>query len=201
MPVTQTDIANMALDLLTEGQIDSLDEDTRAARLLSRWWDVVLERELEDNTWIFAIKTAVVEGTQTASDDSNAYNWEYERPPDLVRMLPLTEDGEPLSLPSDWRLEADVIRSRSSSPQTIRYIALLVDPNDWPASFTEVFAASLARKIGHALTGKVNMTQLMDQIYEKALAAARRVNAIQRGSELYRESWSVARGDWRFARP
>jgi hypothetical protein len=44
MPVTPEYIANMALGVLDEAPIDSLDEDSKAARLINLHFDVTARR-------------------------------------------------------------------------------------------------------------------------------------------------------------
>ncbi|MER9854165.1 MULTISPECIES: hypothetical protein [unclassified Mesorhizobium] len=46
MAITPLDIANMALAVLDEAPIDSLDQDVKAARLLNLHFDLAREAEL-----------------------------------------------------------------------------------------------------------------------------------------------------------
>lgn len=199
MPVTQTDIANMALDILTEGAIDSLDEDTKAARILSRHWDTVVEAELKSNAWVFAIVSAEIEGTDLGTGEWSL-GWQYELPSDALRPLPLTYDGQPNGIPIDWWQEGGFVYSNQSSPRTIRYIANVIDPAEWDALFTKAVVAALAVACAHGLTGKASFIQLAQGMYEKAIAEARRTNAIERSGRLMRESWAMERGDFRYWR-
>lgn len=200
MPVDQTDIANMALDLLTEGAIDSLDEDLKAARLLSRHWDTTVESELTKNAWTFAIVSAEIAGADLGTADGTL-NWAYELPADALRPLPLTYDGQAQGIPINWRQEGGFVYSDQSSPRIIRYIANVTDPAEWSALFTEAIAAALAIKIAHPLTAKANMIQIAQGAYDRAIAEARRTNAIEKTGRLFRENWLLERGDTRFARP
>lgn len=199
MPVDQTDIANMALDLLTEGAIDSLDEDVKAARLLSRHWDTTLESELSKNAWAFAIVSAEIEGTDLGTADGTL-NWQFELPGDALRPLPLTYDGQAQGIPITWRQEGGFVYTDQDSPRIIRYIANVIDPADWSALFTDAFAAALAIKIAHPLTGKANMIEIAQGAYERAIADARRTNAIETAGRLRSEDWGFQRGDTRFWR-
>lgn len=199
MPVTDVDVANMALGILDEAPIDSLDEDSTPARLVNLHYDVTREAELSKYAWVFAIFKANVAGTDTGSGDGTL-NYAYEVPSDALRILPLTYDGEPGGVPISWRQEAGVIYTDQSSPRVIRYIANLIDPNDWDALFTDVFVAALAAKIAHPLTHKASMIQVAQQAYDRALDAALTTNAIQRAGSLSTSSWAQQRGDNRFWR-
>ncbi|RWC86752.1 MULTISPECIES: hypothetical protein [unclassified Mesorhizobium] len=199
MAITPTDIANMALAVLDEAPIDSLDQDVKAARLLNLHFDLAREAELTKHAWVFAILRATVVGSMTAGGDCGL-NVAYELPADCLRPLPLTHNGEPDGVPISWRQEAGLIYCDQPGPLTIRYVANLTDPNDWDALFTEVLVAALAIKVAHPLTHKSGMIDIARSAYDRALDAAFNANAIQRGGRLYTASWSSQRGDSRGAR-
>lgn len=198
--VTPLDIANQALDLLTEGAIDSLEEDTKAARLVNRHFDTTVEAELRKHAWAFAIRRATVEGTDTGTGDGTLA-YEYGLPADAVRLLPVTYDGDPHGVPVTFRQEGASFLSDQASLTSVRYIANVQDPGDWDVLFTEAVVAALAMKMAHALTGKASMIQVAQSAYDRAIAEARRANAIEQAGRLYRESWLLERGDYRHWRP
>lgn len=200
MPVTQTDIANMALDLLTEGAIDSLDEDVKPARLLSRHWDTTVESELKKNAWVFAIVSASIVGNDLNTGD-NTLNWQFDLPADVLRVLPMTYNGQPDGVPINWRYEGGYIYTDQDSPRLVRYIANVIDPAEWDSLFTDAIAAALAIKVAHPLTGKAGLIQIAQQSYDRAIADARRINAIEKSGRTYRENWLHERGDNRYSRP
>ena len=197
MAITPLDIANMALAVLDEAPIDSLDQDVKAARLLNLHFDLTREAELTRHAWVFAILSASVAGADTGSGDCTL-NFAYELPADCLRPLPLTHNGEPDGMPISWRQEAGVIYSDQPGPLTIRYVANLTDPNDWDALFTEVLVAALAIKVAHPLTHKAGMIDIARSAYDRALDAAFSANAVQRAGRFYTASWSTQRGDFRF---
>ncbi|WP_287200674.1 hypothetical protein [Mesorhizobium sp.] len=143
MAITPLDIANMALGVLDEAPIDSLDQDVKPARLLNLHFDLTREAELTKHAWVFAILAAAVAGSDTGSG-AGTLNFAYELPVDCLRPLPLTDNGEPDGVPIAWRQEAGLIYCDRSGPRLIRYVANLTDPNDWDALFTEVLVAALA---------------------------------------------------------
>lgn len=199
MPVTPEDIANMALALLDEAPIVSLDDDNRAARLINTHYDLTRQAELMKHSWAFAMLTASLNGTDTGSG-SDTLNWAYELPPDCLKVLPLTYDGEASGIPISWQVKDGQIFTDQESPRKITYIANLVDPDDWDATFTEVLAAALAIKVAHPITKKAGMIEICQRAYDRALKDALASNATQKRGQLYRQSWSSARGDNRFWR-
>ncbi|RUU42509.1 MULTISPECIES: hypothetical protein [unclassified Mesorhizobium] len=199
MAITPLDIANMALGVLDEAPIDSLDQDVKAARLLNLHFDLTREAELTKHAWVFAILAATVAGADTGSG-AGTLNFAYELPMDCLRPLPLTHNGEPDGMPISWRQETGLIYCDQSGPRLIRYVANLTDPNDWDALFTEVLVSALAVKIAHPLTHKAGLIDIARGAYDRALDAAFHTNAIQRGGRLSTSSWAIQRGDNRFVR-
>ena len=173
--VTPTDIANMALGLLTEAPIDSLDDDDRSARMLRLHYETTRAAELLKRVWAFAILTAEVDGVETGDP---AYPYSFTLPANCLRPLPPTHDGDPAGVALDFRAEGDALLMRTGGARRIRYIGNLIDPGDWNALFTEVFAAALAIKIAHSVTGKASMIEVAQGAYDRAVREARRVNAI-----------------------
>ncbi|MER9975356.1 hypothetical protein [Mesorhizobium sp. M0085] len=196
MAITPLDIANMALAVLDEAPIDSLDQDAKAARLLNLHFDLTREAELTKHAFVFAILAASVAGFDTCGG-AGTLNFAYELPADCLRPLPLTGNGEPDGVPLSWRQEAGLIYSDQAGPRIIRYVANLTDPNDWDALFTEVLVAALAIKIAHPLTHKASMIDVARSAYDRALDAAYSANAIQRGGRFSTTSWAFQRGDSR----
>lgn len=192
MAVTPVDIANMAMALLTEASIDSLDDDDRAARLLNTHFDTTREAELMKRDWVFAILSVDVVPTVTGAWP---YGFAYELPSDCLRLLPMTWNGDPDADEIDYRREGDTVITAAGGTRRIRYIGNLIDPGDWDALFTQVLAAALAIKIAHPLTGKAGMVDAARQAYADAMRDAVRVNAIQKRGRQTRGTWAQARGD------
>lgn len=184
--LTPTDIASMALGLLTEAPIDSLDEDGRAARMLNLHYETTREAELTKREWVFARKTIEVEAADTGMSE---WPYAYELPADALRVLPLMSRNREIS----WRQEGSQLYTFEGGDRTVRYIANLIDPNDWPAVFIELFAAALAVKVAHPITGKANMIEVARQAYNDAASRAYQLNAVQKGPVEGRSSWADLR--------
>jgi hypothetical protein len=194
--LTQLDIANQALAVLDEAPIGSFEEDSKAARLLNLHFETTREAELAKHAWVFALRTIELTGYDTGSGHGTL-NWEYDLPPDFLRLLPVSYDNELSGVPISFEQRDGHLYSDQSSPRSIRYIAALEDPDDWDAPFTEVLVAALAIKLALPLTHKTGMLQLAQQAYQLALRSAMRVNAVQQYGALYRASWATQRGDLR----
>lgn len=196
MAITPTDIANMALGVLDEAPIDSLDENVKAARLLNLHFDLTREVELKKHTWVFAILSSDVESSLVETGCGMG-RYSYPVPSDALRVLPITENGEPDGRKIPFRREGDLLYCGRSGPRRIRYIGNLIDPNDWDSLFTDVLVAALAVKVAHPLTQKTGMIDIARNAYQTALMEAQRVNAIERGHQVQKQTWAQARGDYR----
>lgn len=193
--LTPVEIANQALGLLTEAPIDSLEDNYKAARLVNLHYETTREAELSKYAWTFAMFRADLEHADLGEGET--FRYQYAIPEDALRVLPLTDNGENDGVPISYRTEAGGIVSDQSGPRTVRYVANIVDPAEWPAVFAEVFIAALAIKLAHGMTGKTGMIQVAQAAYDRALSTAYRINAIERTGSLYATSWAHQRGDWR----
>lgn len=196
---TRVDVANMALALLDEAPITSLEDNNKAARLCNLHFETTREAEMMLHAWVFAVKTAELPGTDIDSG-SGTLNWSYDIPADCLRLLPLTYDNTLHGVPISWEQRDGKLYSDQESPRGVRYIANLTDPDDWNAMFTEVLAAALAVKIAHPMTHKQSFVQVAQAAYDRALARALRVDAIERQARLYDAGWDRQRGDNRYWR-
>lgn len=192
--VTVEDVANMALGILVEAPIESLDDDNKAARLLNLHYETTRQSELTKQAWSFAIFRSEVERDPDAPTSSE-YRYGYAIPDDALRVLPLTDTGEASGIRIPWKQEGGLILTNYESPRLVRYIGNLTDPGDWNALFVEALAARLAMKIAMPLTQKSSILQGAKVVYDEAVAEARRINAIESSSIAGSVSWSEYRGD------
>lgn len=193
--VTVEDVANMSLGILVEAPIDSLDDNTKAGRLLNLHYETTRQSELMKNPWSFAIFRVELDADDTAPT-SDEFRYGYGVPDDALRVLPLTDTGESSGLRIPFKQEGGLILTNYSGPRLVRYIGNLTDPADWDPLFVEALAARLAMKIAMPLTNKPSVLQGAQVVYNEAISEARRVNSIVASSVYASQSWAEARGDW-----
>jgi hypothetical protein len=192
--VTVEDVANMALGILVEAPINSLDDNNKAARLLNLHYETTRQSELMKNAWSFAI-TRVELDALTDAPTGDVYGYGYEVPTDALRVLPLTDTGEAEGARIPFKQEAGLLLTNYAGPRLIRYIANLTDPGDWDPLFVEALAARLAMKIAMPLVNKPSVLQGAQLVYNEAISEARRINSIVASSAPASQSWAEARGD------
>lgn len=175
--MTETDIANLALDILKEAPITSLNDRRPIAEWLKRNFKVTRDSTLSSADWKFAMKRA-----QLARDsDAPVFGWHssYTLPSDCLRVIPITWDGAYEGVPFEHEIEGGKLLSNATEILRIRYVARTEDYDRYPAPFVEVLSARLAMKMAHWATGKVSYAQVAQSIHQEAMRNAWLINAIE----------------------
>lgn len=196
--VTVDDIARMVCDLFDEGTFETLDDDTKAARLISRHFEVTRESELTKYAWAFA--TFYVDAEAIDVGPVGPEKWFYAKPDDCLRLLPMTTLCWPQGTPIPTVEAAEGVYTVEGGTRTIAYIANVNDPADWTALFTEVLVAAIGMKIAYPLTQKSGMVQLAQSAYDRAIADAYRIGAFTKLSQRpVEQTWADTRAGsvWR----
>lgn len=191
--VTQTSIANRALQLVGYEPIGSLNDANRGARAINRAYLPVRDSELRKNFWNFSIKRAILAASTVtplfgksfyyplpvdfldlcAPDQINTYNW------GPVPSLP----GQALQQ-DDFSIEnmgdnTNAIASNMDSPIYIRYVSNSISESVFDAAFCEAFSAALGLMVCEELTQSGGKMKTLEDIYEEAIDMARKRNAFE----------------------
>jgi hypothetical protein len=193
--LTPLDVGNMALGILVEAPLVSLDDDVKAARLLNLHYETTRQAELIKHPWVFSIFRVELDPDDDAPT-SDEYRYSYGLPDDALRVLPLTDSGEASGFRVPFKQEGTLILTNYSGPRLVRYIGNMTDPADWDPLFVEALAARLAMKVAMPLTNKTSVLQGAQVVYNEAISEARRINSIVASSISSSRSWAEERGDW-----
>lgn len=175
--MTPTDICNLALDVLKEAPITSIDENRPTAAWCKRNFPVTRDALLERWDWNFAIKRVSLAAEVTAP----AYGWagSFVLPPETVRVLPPSDDGTYEGDFVEHEIEDGRLLTNAVSPLNLRIVYRNENYAAYPATFIEALSARLALKCAHWITGKSNYVQIAEGMYRDAIASAWAVDAIQ----------------------
>lgn len=175
--MTPTDISNLALDLLKEAPITSIDEPRAIAMWCKRNFDVTRDALIEEADWNFALKRVKLP-EDTAKP---AFGWQHQftLPADCLRVLPLTNSGLPEGQPVMFEVEGGKILTDACGPLPVRYVYRAEEYDRYPATFVTALSAKLATKMAHWLTGKSNYVQIASGLYQDAMNKAWLSDAIQ----------------------
>lgn len=174
---TETDIANLALDVLKEAPIGSLDDARPIARWLKRNFAVARDSTLVSANWNFAIRR--VELPADSADPIFGWRYSYTQPSDCLRVIPLTQCGALEGDPIAYEVEAGKILTNAPPRLRVRYIFRNENYGVYPAPFQEALAGRLALKMAHWMTGKSSFVEIARRMYDDAMETAWLTDAIQ----------------------
>lgn len=193
------DVANRALTKLGAARIVSLSDDNKQARSINSCFYTLLEAELRQNRWTFAIYRTTLPALADAP--TFGYKYQYALPADFLRLDMINDMYPSVSLDNyistevaDYAIENKKILTDLDAPLKIRYGANVTDPNIWDPLFIEALACRLAAEICEDLTQSTPKRQQAWTEYRQALQMAKRANAIERPpAQLPDDSWVFSR--------
>ena len=181
---SKTAIANLALLILEDDEIVSIDDDTPSAHTIRRSYDQILRAEIRRHNWNFARHRAVLSPSATAPVFGRRYA--FPLPEGCLRVWPGPND-------QDWLIEAGSILTDHGPTLPVVYSKLVAEPQFDPL-FVEVFAAKLAHMCCGRSTGSLSKVDRAVEAYRAALQDAKKANAFERNSEdLPEDTWLQAR--------
>ena len=179
MPST-VDIANFALNNLGASNISSLDENSKAARIVNQRYDAVRDAVFRAHPWNCLVHRAELAQETDAPAFGYAYQYALPATPFCLRVLEFTNGT--LSYPQDNMTSNSggpvyVIEGRKlltdEGTAKIKFIGRVTDPQQYDASLVEALSARLAAEICYAITGSTTMVQIQTSLYEAKITEAR----------------------------
>lgn len=175
MPSSETEICNLALGHLGEGRIESLQEESVAARACALHYVNVRDQVLRSHRWNFA------QGRLTLPrlEDAPAFGWsyQYELPADCLRVLEFngTEEGDVIS--EEYIIEGRRLLTNAATANLV-YLRRIENVAQFDALFVEALSAKLAIALSETIRGTTGKTEELTTMYERVTAPlARRVDA------------------------
>jgi hypothetical protein len=194
---SQAQICNAALAHLGEGQrVTDINADgTPLAKVFLQTWDQAVDEVLADHPWNFAVKRKNCAISAGVTPDGSQYSQAFEKPADMLRWLPWSEDHEDYF---EGEEEGDYLLSNAEAPIAVRYIARITHVAKWSAGFRAALAAKLAAMNAYAVTGQRAVASDMQTLYDDVvLPKAKRQDGAASGD---RRRHLVSRSDWLNAR-
>ena len=179
MPST-VDIANYALNNLGASNISSLDENSKAARIVNQRYEAVRDAVFRAHPWNCLIRRAQL--AQETDAPAFGYAKQYALPTNPYCLRVLEFSNGTLSYPQDNMTNNSggpvfVIEGRKlltdEGTARIKYVGRVTDPQQYDASLVEALAARLAAEICYAITGSTSMVQIQTSLYEAKINEAR----------------------------
>jgi hypothetical protein len=175
MASSSTDICNLALGHLGEARIESLNEDSLAARGCALHYAAVRDQVLRSHRWNFA--QARITLSRLAENPAFGWDAQYELPADCLRVLEVN-DGEAGDVISDeFIVEGRRLLTNATAVRLV-YTQRIDDVSQFDALFVEAFAVKLAIALSETIRGTTGRTGDLTTQYERVTAPlARRVDA------------------------
>lgn len=173
---SQTDIINMALDLLEEEPMLDPDDDRAPIRWMKRNLQPAIDGMLRLHPWNFAVRRKAL----SAETGAPVSGWkrQYVLPPDCLRVLPLN-DGTLLGRSVPYALEGRRILTNAEAPIQIVYVGRPDDATVLDALFVQALAATLASRAANWITGKQSYAQALRQQAQELILQAQMVDALE----------------------
>ncbi len=164
--VTKTSICNLALGWLRASLITNYDTDEiKEAKLCRANYDRLREAVLEDREWRFATRRFKL--AQSAVEPVYGYNYQFQIPPDVIRVLSVsmsTGKGRHMDDNNvEWEREEDFVLA--NRPLLFARCTMNLEATTkFSPGFVQAFATRLAAELAPPLTGSnTRQQELMEQ--------------------------------------
>lgn len=171
--MTETDICNLALDILKEAPISDINDDDPIALWCKRNFAVQRDAALSLANWNFAMRRQTIAADSPGPD----FGWacSYTLPAICVRLVPLTHDGTDEGSPIAHVVEGGKVLTNMAGPLRVRFVNRATNYDAYHPLFVDYLSARLARRMAHWITGKTSYLQvaagLMQQAWGEAWAS------------------------------
>lgn len=180
---SETDICNLALDLLSAGTITNVSDPSDATEeLLARHYALTRRKVLRQHPWNFATKRAVL-----AADSGTpvfGYSKQYTLPADCVRVLRLSGSDNEVIPHELYQIEGNKILTSdtfsSSGAVNLIYIYDIKTVSSFDPLFIDLLSCELALSIAYKVTDSNTNVQRVEQIRSRASSLASSVDGQER---------------------
>ena len=179
-----TDLANWALELLSEAEIQSLDQNNTPARAAKRQWPKTRTVVLSSCIWKCAKETKDLSNSATAPD-LPGYSYQSALPGDWLHTVDVW-DGDPDSVSTepiptkDWDEEQGYLLHNLEYP-AIEYVKDLETVSSYSPLLAQAMAYHMAGAIGKKVTGSDQLAaQLREEYLKDKLPDAQMQEGIQK---------------------
>ncbi|RLC85491.1 MAG: hypothetical protein DRJ03_11505 [Chloroflexi bacterium] len=148
MYTSEVEICNLALASIGEADITSLTEETKRARLCSRYYAPTRDQMIAEFDWPFARKTAALSELSSPVNAVPEGMSAYSMPSDCVNPL----DILPLGSREEWVVVGRELMTTSGGTPTLRYTSLITATGRFSAAFGNILALGLAARLCSPLT-------------------------------------------------
>ena len=189
--MTKTEVFNLALDLVKEKPILSVDDPSSTARYLKRNFNHAARTIMRAYPWNFA-----KEFRELSADETRPlFKWyyAYTLPAGWARVIPPTVNGHRFGQPIPHEIVGNKIYTNYPAP--LRVILIMdktANPGAWDDLFTEMVRCTLALGMANKFTSKSKYVELASQLLAQATVKAEEIDAYE-GSPEPADAFDVIR--------
>lgn len=196
---SEVEIANVALTLLGEARIASIDDDVKAAREVKAIFAIARDALQAGYNWHFAKTREKL--TALADAPSFGYAYQYQLPTKCLRIIQIADYFPGIDLTDyrgasteEYQIEGRRILTDFTAPMNFRYVQQVTDTSQFAANFTMMFGAYLAQLLAEPLTQSDQKRARATEQMARELALAVRANAIELPPQkLADDEWLISR--------
>jgi len=164
---SDTAICNSALVKLGVEPIASLTENSKPAKLCKSQYPLMRDKLLRSHYWNFAIKRAQLAGT--VADPLFEFDFQYQIPPDCLRVIYDQEKDVP------FKVEGDKLLSNLSTI-TIKYVSRITTVGLYDSSFVDTLAYMLALDLTYSLNQSKGLRDRLEAALKTELKDAKAID-------------------------
>jgi len=185
------DVANLALDLIGQPQVASLNNGDYRSDTVGRNFDLCRDRIHRTYPWRRLMSRQSL--PKSVTPPAFGYSSQFPLPMDCLRLVEVYVNNYPLLSP--WNIEGNSIMTDGDGPLQIRYIKKEPNPNNWDSELVFAVAYDLASVIANPLTKDMSKVQMAQQSLAQIMRHARANDAIENQPPRYNvhDSWITAR--------
>ena len=184
--ISVINICNMALAIIGQPSVNSIDENSESARQCRIHFDLSRDVVLSAHPWTFAINIESLAKINGVSPIP-AYSIMYKKPPDALRIIRLINPDASISRCSNNDILLEVYKEVNYNDMAVllsniplalvEYVRRVVSPAQWDSIFVEALKWKLAESLSSAISGSGQRTAELNSMYEQTLLRAKVVNA------------------------
>ena len=196
---SEVQIVNVALTLLGEARIMSVDDDVKAAREAKALLEINRDALLAGYNWSFAMFRQQLSALATVP--AFGYGVQYLLPTECLRIVQVGQFFHGLDLTDyrggsteEYQVEGRNILTDLGAPLNFRGIKRVTDTTLFSANFAKAFAAYLAVDLAEPLTQSDTKRDRALQQLKREISLAIRANAIELPpKKLADDEWLMSR--------
>lgn len=181
MATSEVQICSNALLLLGAQTINSFDDESDRATLVSNLWPNALEAILRSHPWNCAIKRLAL--APNAAAPAFDYSYQFTLPGDCLRILSVGEAGAP----AHYELEGRKVLADEATLY-LRYVYRNDDVPSWDALLVQAAEAYMAMTCAYPITKSASMLEAMTSLWDLKLRQARTIDGQETPPEDFGDS-------------